>query len=272
MSAAKFSLFSAPHPLLAALAPLPLLAALGAYSLYQLRPYAKTTVERTVTSCFGSTRVSTTSVRTWRCPPLRQWGLTIGTPPTWNGCGPNGGEVAKTWQFGPLEIEEGHGQWSIPIEDTYLSPDKRLEAYTILVGTPEGSVPRLYVSPVGKPTRGILVLQTNRSMEVRWTPDSRYLIVEDHWGCDAGDVYAYRIDPAQLQTIPPKDNRITHIDTDSGSGTGPLPLAARSPQMGKDTTAIWVVKRWDEKRRELSLRDRWRLSRAQYTLSLPTAP
>ena len=109
-----------------------------------------------------------------------------------------------------------------------FSPDKHFEAY-IVAAEADGTGSKLFLRASGRDDPGVLLCTNTRWIAARWSPDSRFLTVIDHFDGHMADVYIYYVTPGATPS------GVVHD------------LRYRSPDSGVYDTQ-WDVVRWNTKR------------------------
>ena len=68
---------------------------------------------------------------------------------------------------------------ALPAEHQFLSPNGKFEAYTTPADD-DGTGMKLYLRHANARESGVLLRQTNRWIDAKWSPDSRFVAVIDH--------------------------------------------------------------------------------------------
>jgi hypothetical protein len=79
--------------------------------------------------------------------------------------------------------------------ERFHAPNELLEALTT-AKEPDGTGMKLFVRHRHSPAPAILLLQNNRWIDAKWSPDSRFLAVIDHLDGHIADVYVFGITAA----------------------------------------------------------------------------
>jgi hypothetical protein len=86
------------------------------------------------------------------------------------------------------------------INHSCLSPNGHFEVYRLPEGTGKDANDSLYdygtklfLRLCGSKKIGILLRENSRWMAALWSPDSRYLGIEDHWDGHGSNVYVYEV-------------------------------------------------------------------------------
>jgi hypothetical protein len=74
----------------------------------------------------------------------------------------------------------------------FVSPNGRFEAYTT-PNAPDGTGMKLLLRPAGSRDDGTLLWKNNRWLDARWSSDSRFLAIIDHFDGRIADVYVFGI-------------------------------------------------------------------------------
>ena len=77
-------------------------------------------------------------------------------------------------------------------EHHFVSPHGQFEAYTIPANE-DGSGMKLSLRRANSRDAGVLVRENNRWIDAKWSPDSRFLAVIDHFDGHISDVYVFGI-------------------------------------------------------------------------------
>jgi Tol biopolymer transport system component len=80
-------------------------------------------------------------------------------------------------------------------EHRFLSPNGEFEAYTIAAND-DGTGMKLFLHRANSRAAGVLLKQNNRSIDAKWSPDSRFLAVVDHLDGHISDVYVFGVGTA----------------------------------------------------------------------------
>ena len=115
-----------------------------------------------------------------------------------------------------------------------VSPDHLFEAYTTSNNL-DGTGMKLFVRRYGGSEPGVLLASNDRWLDARWSPNSRFLAVSNHFDGHMNDVYVFGLgDPAD-------------------SSTPKVALYAHSPNL--DTYDVqWEVVGWRMRHREVLLK------------------
>jgi len=79
--------------------------------------------------------------------------------------------------------------------ERFMSPNGKLEAYTT-ANWPDGSGTKLFLRRAQTRDTGVMLWQNNRWIDAKWSPDSRFLAVIDHFDGHIADVYVFGITAA----------------------------------------------------------------------------
>jgi hypothetical protein len=79
--------------------------------------------------------------------------------------------------------------------ERFIAPNELLEAFTT-AKEPDGTGMKLFVRHRRSRARPILLLQNDRWIDAKWSPDSRFLAVIDHLDGHIADVYVFGITAA----------------------------------------------------------------------------
>jgi hypothetical protein len=118
---------------------------------------------------------------------------------------------------------------ALPAEHQFLSPNGKFEAYTTPADD-DGTGMKLYLRHANARESGVLLRQTNRWIDAKWSPDSRFVAVIDHPDGHISDVYVFGVATADA---------------------GPT-LLYHTPDL-HSYDVKWEVAGWDESRREVVL-------------------
>ena len=77
-------------------------------------------------------------------------------------------------------------------EHQFVSPNGEFEAYTTAAND-DGSGMKLYLRRANSDDAGVLVRQSNRWSDAKWSPDSRFVAVIDHFDGHISDVYVFGV-------------------------------------------------------------------------------
>ena len=112
----------------------------------------------------------------------------------------------------------------------FASPDGKLEAYTT-ANWPDGTGMKLFLRRAQAHDAGTLLWKNNRWIDAKWSPDSRFLAVVDHFDGHISNVYVFGVATADAE---PR-------------------LLYHTPGLGTYDVK-WEVMSWDVARREIILR------------------
>jgi hypothetical protein len=118
---------------------------------------------------------------------------------------------------------------ALPAEHQFLSPNSEFEAYTTPANEDSTGM-KLYLRHANAGDSGVLLRQTNRWMDAKWSPDSRFVAVIDHLDGHISDVYVFGVATAD---------------------SGPT-LFYHTPDL-QSYDVKWEVTGWDAPRREIIL-------------------
>jgi hypothetical protein len=79
---------------------------------------------------------------------------------------------------------------ALPAEHQFLSPNGEFEAYTTPANE-DGTGMKLYLRHTNASDLGVLLRQTDRWIDAKWSPDSRFIAVIDHLDGHISDVYVF---------------------------------------------------------------------------------
>jgi hypothetical protein len=79
--------------------------------------------------------------------------------------------------------------------EQFVSPNRQFEAYTTAHWR-DGSGMKLFLRRANAPRTGVLLRENNRWIDAKWSPDSRFLAVIDHFDGHIADVYVFGISAA----------------------------------------------------------------------------
>jgi hypothetical protein len=80
-------------------------------------------------------------------------------------------------------------------EHHFMSPDGKFQAYTIAANE-DGTGMKLFLRCAKSRDAGVLLRQNNRWIDAKWSPDSRFLAVIDHFDGHISDVYVFSVGAA----------------------------------------------------------------------------
>ena len=118
---------------------------------------------------------------------------------------------------------------ALPGEHQFVSPNGEFEAYTIPANE-DGTGMKLYLRHANAGDSGVLLRQNNRSIDAKWSPDSRFVAVIDHLDGHISDVYVFGVATADA---------------------GPI-LLYHTPDL-HSYDVKWAVTGWDVSHREIVL-------------------
>jgi hypothetical protein len=90
---------------------------------------------------------------------------------------------------------------ALAAEHRFVSPDVKFEAYTTAANE-DGTGMKLFLRRANSRDTGAFLKENNRWIDVKWSPDSRFLAVIDHLDGHIADVYVFGITAAN-PTGPP---------------------------------------------------------------------
>jgi len=79
---------------------------------------------------------------------------------------------------------------ALAVEHHFASPNGEFEAYNIATND-DGTGMKLFLRLANSATAGVLLRQTDRWIDAKWSPDSRFLAVIDHLDGHMSDVYVF---------------------------------------------------------------------------------
>ena len=77
-------------------------------------------------------------------------------------------------------------------EHAFVSPDAKFEAYTTAANE-DGSGAKLFLRRADSRDVGVLLRQTDRWIDAKWSPNSQFLAVIDHLDGHISDVYVFGV-------------------------------------------------------------------------------
>ena len=119
-------------------------------------------------------------------------------------------------------------------DERIVSPDHQFEAYTT-GNHSDGTGMKLFVHRVGSDEAGVLLASNDRWLDAKWSPDSRFLAVGNHFDGHISDVYVFGVGSS---TALPKPEVV---------------LYAHSPNLDAYDVQ-WEVAGWSVRRRDILLK------------------
>jgi hypothetical protein len=118
---------------------------------------------------------------------------------------------------------------ALPAEHQFLSPNGEFEAYTTPANE-DGTGMKLFLRHANSGDSGVLLRQSNRWIDTKWSPDSHFVAVIDHLDGHISDMYVFGVTTADA---------------------GPT-LLYHTPDL-HSYDVKWQVTGWDVLRREIIL-------------------